>query len=103
MPATLTPKRLLASRFVDLLVGPHGIDRYLELLDPRLSLHDARAEVVRVCRQTERSVTVTRAPNAAGRGVRAGQFVPGGVEGDEARRTRHCAAAGSGPSGAREL
>jgi len=103
MPATLTPKRLLASRFVDLLVGPHGIDRYLELLDPRLSLHDARAEVVRVCRQTERSVTLTLAPNAAWRGFRAGQFVPVGVEIDGVRRTRTYSPAGSEHSGGREL
>jgi len=47
----------------DLLVGPHGIDRYLELIRPNLTLREARAEVVGVRRQTDRSVTLTLRPN----------------------------------------
>ncbi|HWF53605.1 MAG TPA: ferredoxin reductase [Solirubrobacteraceae bacterium] len=88
MLATLTPRRFLRSNFVDLLVGPHGIDRYLELIRPELTIHDARAEVVSVRRQTARSVTLTLRPNAAWRGFRAGQFVRVGVEIDGVRRTR---------------
>ena len=83
-----TPTRLLRSGFVDLLVGPHGIDRYLELIRPQLTVNDARAEVIAVRRQTERSVTLVLAPNAAWRGFRAGQFVRVGVEIDGVRRTR---------------
>jgi ferredoxin-NADP reductase len=83
-----TTRRILSSRFVDLLVGPHGVDRYLELIRPNLTLSDARAEVVAIDRQTPRSVTLTLRPNVAWRGFRAGQFVRVGVEIDGVRRTR---------------
>ena len=45
-------RRLLGSPVVDLLLGPHGVDRYLELISPTLTVTDARAEVVAVRRQT---------------------------------------------------
>jgi ferredoxin-NADP reductase len=86
---TITPtRRLLGSKFIDLLVGPHGIDRYLELIRPQLTIRDARAEVLDVRRQTERSVTLVLRPNRAFTGFRAGQFVKVGVEIDGVRRTR---------------
>ena len=88
MPAELTARRLLKSSLVDLLVGPHGIDRYLELIRPDLTVRDARARVVAVHRQTPRSVTVTLRPNAAWTGFQAGQFVRIGVDIDGVRRTR---------------
>jgi stearoyl-CoA 9-desaturase NADPH oxidoreductase len=90
MTATVlkTPRRLLRSQLVDLLVGPHGIDRYLELIRPDLTVNDPRAEVLAVRRQTERSVTITLRPNAAWTGFSAGQFVRVGVEIDGVRRTR---------------
>lgn len=92
-------RRLLRSQFVDLLVGPHGIDRYLELIDPRMTVYDARAKVLDVTRQTPRSVTLTLRPNRVFKGFRAGQFLRVGVEIDGIRRTRtyspasseHCA------------
>jgi ferredoxin-NADP reductase len=86
--ATAATRRLLGSRFVDLLVGPHGIDRYLELIRPDFTLRDARAEVVDIRRQTPRSVTLTLRPNLAWNGFRAGQFARVGVEIDGVRRTR---------------
>lgn len=93
---TLTPaRRLLRSPVVDLLVGPHGIDRYLELVRPTLTVRDPRAEVVAVRRQTARSVTLTLRPNGAFDGFRAGQFVRVGVEIDGVRRTRTYSPAGS--------
>jgi stearoyl-CoA 9-desaturase NADPH oxidoreductase len=88
-------RRLLSSPLVDLLCGPHGIDRYLELIRPDLTLHEARAEVVSVRRQTDRSVTLTLRPNAAWAGLRAGQFVAVGVEIDGVRQTRTYSPAGS--------
>jgi stearoyl-CoA 9-desaturase NADPH oxidoreductase len=88
MSVATATRRLLASQLVDLLVGPHGIDRYLELIRPGLTIRDARAEVIAVRRQTPRSVTLTLRPNAAWRGFRAGQFVRVGVEIDGVRRTR---------------
>lgn len=87
--ATVNPaRRLLGSQLVDLLVGPHGIDRYLELIRPQLTIGEARAEVLRVDHQTDRSATLTLSPNRAWQGFRAGQFVRVGVEIDGVRRTR---------------
>ncbi len=88
MPTLTRTHRLLRSPLVDLLVGPHGVDRYLELIRPELTVRDARAQVVSVRHQTPRSVTLTLRPNAAFRGFRAGQFVRVGVEIDGIRRTR---------------
>src|SRR5437588_6446232 len=96
-------RRLLRSPLVDLLVGPHGIDRYLELVRPTLTVCDARAEVIAVRRQTLRSVTLTLRPNAAWRGFRAGQFVRVGVEIDGVRRTRTYSPASSEGSSELEL
>jgi len=81
-------RRLLRSSLLDVLVGPHGIDRYLELILPTSTVYDARASVQAVRRQTARSVTLTLRPNAAFQGFRAGQFVRIGVEIDGVRRTR---------------
>jgi ferredoxin-NADP reductase len=87
--ATFAPtRRLLGSQLVDLLVGPHGIDRYLELIRPEMTIREARAEVIDVRRQTQRSVTLTLRPNRAFEGFRAGQFLRVGVEIDGVRRTR---------------
>ncbi len=88
MPSTSVTKRILGSTFVDLLLGPNGVDRYLELVRPEFTIHDARARVVAVERQTPRSVTLTVRPNAAFAGFRAGQFVRVGVDIDGVRRTR---------------
>ena len=57
-------KRVLGSDLVDLLTGPHGVDRYTELVAPTWTLGEARAKVVDVRRTTPRSVTLTLAPNA---------------------------------------
>jgi stearoyl-CoA 9-desaturase NADPH oxidoreductase len=101
---TLTTTRLLRSNLVDLLVGPHGIDRYLELIRPQMTVNDARAKVIAVRRQTARSVTLVLAPNAAWRGFRAGQFVRVGVEIDGIRRTRtYSPASGEGDTRQLEL
>jgi ferredoxin-NADP reductase len=87
--ATLTrTRKLLSSPLVDLLVGPHGVDRYLELIRPELTIRDARAEVLAVRHQTARSVTLALRCNGAWQGFRAGQFVRVGVEIDGVRRTR---------------
>jgi len=88
LPTIAAPRRLLRSSLVDLLLGPHGVDRYLELIRPDLTVLDARAEVVAVRRQTPRSVTLTLRPNGAWSGFSAGQFVRVGIEIDGVRRTR---------------
>lgn len=55
---TLT-QRVLKSPLVDLLTGPHGVDRYTELVTPTWTQADPRAKVVAVRRETPRSVTLT--------------------------------------------
>jgi stearoyl-CoA 9-desaturase NADPH oxidoreductase len=80
--------RVLASPLVDLLTGPHGVDRYTELVEPTWTSGDARAKVIAVRRQTPRSVTLTLEPNRAFTGFRAGQHINLTVEIDGRRRTR---------------
>jgi len=92
---TSTPRlrdRVLRSSLVDLLTGPHGVDRYTELVAPTWTTGDARAKIVAVRRQTPRSVTLTLEPNRACPGLlagfRAGQHINLTVEIDGRRRTR---------------
>ncbi|MGV0642811.1 ferredoxin reductase [Mycolicibacterium sp. XJ879] len=80
--------RVLGSPLVDLLTGPHGVDRYTELVAPTWTSGEARAKVIGVRRQTARSVTLTLEPNQAFTGFRAGQHINLTVEIDGRRRTR---------------
>ncbi|MCV7099549.1 ferredoxin reductase [Mycobacterium palustre] len=84
-------KRVLGSDLLDLLTGPHGVDRYTELVAPTWTLGEARAKVVDVRRTTPRSVTVTLAPNdafASAHTVKAGQHVNLTLDIDGRRHTR---------------
>jgi ferredoxin-NADP reductase len=84
-------KRVLGSGLVDLLTGPHGVDRYTEVVAPTWTLGEGRAKVVDVRRTTPRSVTLTLAPNAAftsAHTVKAGQYVNFTVDIDGRRHTR---------------
>jgi ferredoxin-NADP reductase len=82
-------KRVLGSDLVNLLTGPHGVDRYTELLAPTWTLGEARAKVVDVRRTTPRSVTLVLAPNDAfGNTVKAGQYVNLTVDINGRRHTR---------------
>ncbi len=103
MPLATTTRRLLSSSFVDLLLGPHGIDRYLELIRPDWTINEARAQITDVRRQTPRSVTLSIRPNAAWSGFQAGQFVRVGVEIDGVRRTRTYSPASSEHEAREEL
>jgi ferredoxin-NADP reductase len=83
--------RILGSDLVDLLTGPHGVDRYTELVDPTWTQGEARAKVVDVRRTTPRSVTVTLAPNesfTSTHAVKAGQYVNVSLDIDGRRHTR---------------
>ncbi|HEX8977112.1 MAG TPA: ferredoxin reductase [Solirubrobacteraceae bacterium] len=91
--------RLLRSSLVDLLLGPHGVDRYLELVRPVATVTEARAEVIDVRRQTPRSATLTLRPNSAWTGFQAGQFVRAGFEIGGVRRTRTYSPAGAEQDG----
>lgn len=82
----LLPRRSL--RFLEAAATPHGLDSYLEQLDPLLVAGECRAEVVAVEHSTEESVTLTLHPNRAWQGFRAGQFVNVAVEIDGVRHQR---------------
>ena len=86
-------QRVLRSRTLAALTSPHGVDRYLELIDPMLAATEVRARVVDVHRETtgEHPVaTLTLEPTNTWRGHRAGQYVQVGVDLPGARRTTRC-------------
>ena len=83
---------LLRSRAVAALTSPHGVDRYLEQVNPMWAAHEVRARIVDVHREVDVPghppvVTLTLQPTNTWRGHRAGQHVQLGVEVDGARRT----------------
>jgi ferredoxin-NADP reductase len=80
---SLSPLRLLEA-----LATPHAVDRYLELVNPMLTVRELRAEITEVRRSTADSVTLTLRPTRQWRGFRAGQFVQVSVDVDGVRRTR---------------
>lgn len=85
MPKLSSRPRL---RFLDAFAGPHGIDGFLEQIDPLLVTGECRAEVVAVEHGTEESVTLQLRPNRAWEGFAAGQFVNVAVEIDGVRHQR---------------
>ena len=84
-----------ALKFVEALATPHGIDRYLELVHPMLTVRELRAVVTDVQRPTADSVTLTLRPTRQWQGFRAGQFVQVAVDIDGVRRTRCFSPSGS--------
>jgi ferredoxin-NADP reductase len=83
----LVSKRRLAS-LAEALLTPHGMDRYLELINPMLVRRETRGIVNGVRRQTADTVTLTIRPSRAWRGFTAGQFVRVSVDINGVRRTR---------------
>jgi ferredoxin-NADP reductase len=77
-----------ALKLVEALATPHGLDRYLELVHPMLTVRELRAQVTEVSRTTADSVTLTLRPTRQWRGFEAGQFVQVAVDIDGVRRTR---------------
>jgi stearoyl-CoA 9-desaturase NADPH oxidoreductase len=74
-PLRSPARRLLRSGLLEALASPHGIDRYLELVQPTRSLPNPPAELIGVRRQTVDSTTMTLRPSNGWRGFRAGQFI----------------------------
>lgn len=91
-----------ARRLLDAIAGPHGLDRYLEQINPTFVIGECRAEVVAVGHGTEDSITLTLRPNRVWRGIRAGQFVQVSVEIDGVRHSR-CYSPASPEGRSREL
>ncbi|MFD8498099.1 ferredoxin reductase [Amycolatopsis sp. NPDC059657] len=79
--------RSLAS-VAEALLTPHGMDRYLELVNPMLVRREIRGEIREVRRQTADTVTLAIRPSRAWRGFTAGQYVRITVDIDGVRRTR---------------
>jgi stearoyl-CoA 9-desaturase NADPH oxidoreductase len=77
-----------ALKLVEALATPHGIDRYLELVHPMLTVRELRAVVTDADRSCADSVTLTLRPTRQWRGFRAGQFVQVAVDVDGVRYTR---------------
>jgi ferredoxin-NADP reductase len=89
-------------RLLDAFAGPHGLDGYLEALDPLLVTAECRARVVGVEHGTPESVTLRLRPNRAWEGFEAGQFVNVTVEIDGVRH-RRCYSPASVAGRAREV
>lgn len=79
--------RSLAST-AEALLTPHGMDHYLELVNPMVVRREIRSEIREVRRQTADTVTLTISPSRAWRGFTAGQYVRITVDIDGVRRTR---------------
>jgi ferredoxin-NADP reductase len=86
-------ERILGSKTLAALTSPHGVDRYLELVNPMWAATEVRAQVVDITRETSGEhpvATLTLQPTSTWRGHRAGQYVQVGVEINGARRTTRC-------------
>ena len=83
-----TVRRISPLGLFEALATPHGVDRYLELVNPMLTVRELRAEVTAVHRSTHDSVTLTLRPTRQWKGFSAGQFVNVTVVIDGVRRTR---------------
>lgn len=81
-------RRISPLGLFEALATPHGVDRYLELVNPMLTVRELRAEVTAVHRSTADSVTLTLRPTRQWKGFEAGQFVNVTVVIDGVRRTR---------------
>ena len=79
---------ILRSPALAALTSPHGVDRYLEVVNPMWAVNEVRARVVQVHQETDDVTTLTLRPTNTWRGFRAGQHVLLGVEIDGSRRTR---------------
>lgn len=95
-------ERILGSRALAALTSPHGVDRYLELVNPMWAATEVRARVTDVRRETDGEhpvATLTLQPTGTWRGHRAGQYVQVGVEVPGARCTTRCFSISSAESG----
>jgi ferredoxin-NADP reductase len=83
---------VLRSKAVAALTSPHGVDRYLEQINPMWAAHEVRARIVDIHREVDVPgeppvATITLQPTSTWRGHRAGQHVQLGIEINGARRT----------------
>lgn len=81
-------RQFLGSPIVEALAAPHGVERYLEAINPLWSIKQVRAEIVAIRHETADSVTLSLRPNSLWQGFRPGQFVRLTVIINGVRRTR---------------
>jgi ferredoxin-NADP reductase len=86
---------LLRSRALASLASPHGVDRYLELINPMWAATEVRARVVSVTRENPLSqhapvATLVLEPTRTWKGHLAGQHVTVGLEIPGAKRMNRC-------------
>lgn len=82
---------LLRSRVVEALASPHGVDRYLEIVNPMWAAREVRARIVDIRREVDVPghppvATITLQPTSTWAGHRAGQHVQLGVDVPGAKR-----------------
>ncbi|MFL6088912.1 MAG: ferredoxin reductase [Aeromicrobium sp.] len=82
---------LLRSRVVEALASPHGVDRYLEIVNPMWAAHEVRARIVDIRREVDVPghppvATITLQPTSTWNGHRAGQHVQLSVDLPGAKR-----------------
>ncbi len=82
-------RRVLGSRAVALATTPHGIDRYLTLVNPLWSLDTRRALLLETRRETHDVTTLVFDPGPGWGPHEAGQHVRIDVDVDGRRRTRY--------------
>ena len=82
-------RRVLESKVVALATTPHGVDRYLKLVNPLWSIADRRALLVDAHRETRDVSTLVLDPGPEWGPHEAGQHVRIDVELDGRRRTRY--------------
>ena len=87
-PARPARRRFSPLALFEALATPHGVDRYLELVNPMLTVRNLHAEITEVRRFTADTVTLTLRPTRQWRRFRAGQFVQVTVDIEGVRRTR---------------
>jgi ferredoxin-NADP reductase len=84
----LSPRRLSPLGVLEALATPHGIDRYLELVNPMLTVRELRAVVTDVRHGSHDTTTLTLRPTRQWKGFTAGQYVGVSVNIDGVHRTR---------------
>lgn len=85
----------LARRLGEAATGPHGLDRYLELLSPLWVRGECRARIEAVRPEATDCATLVLRPNRAWDGMAAGQHVPVSVEIDGVCHERRFSVASS--------
>lgn len=81
-------RSLVNSPLAQALTWPHGVDRYLELLDPVWAASETRARIVAIYPEAPECVSLLLQPNTNWSGFEPGQHLQIGIELDGVRRTR---------------